>query len=452
VADGFNSKNFLDIASEFFDCGPDQDLYIAIRDCPVTKLWEFQEAYRVSIVSGMLQVPSLKEGELRPYVASPKGAGVISPWMRGSKSLDAKDFESEESVWAAIDAIKHRLLYCHSVALDNPFMGLLYDLDCPMEVYRTQLASFMSFLVHIRPLLEQGIVCFMPPDNPFMKLPDTDHPRTSPLAPLLADFLEEQAREGFLFPVEEIYRRAPVDVQERWTKGRWDKAEDFQLRLRWAFKDRINRAFAPLHATRKTLTPYLPFRCDLDIIATFQNRVQARAAEIQPALRAFPAWDNWLLAQLMDVDLPRIEALTPGEIVAIRSDETFENWRISIRTALQQAAALPFDLVNRDRAAKSIIKDILTPTQDSLTKKFETSRFLANLRTGTTALVCGSLGALAGYLINPGATMLVLGGAISVKAVDVTARFICDQIATEKLGGSRDSRRALMSHYSAVLD
>jgi hypothetical protein len=200
------------------------------------------------------------------------------------------------------------------------------------------------------------------------------------------------------------------------------------------------------------LTPYLPFRCDLDIIAAFQNRVEAHATEIKPELRAFPAWDNWLLAQLIDIDLPRIEALTPNEIVAIRSDGTFENWRISIRTALQQVAALPSDLINRERVAASLIKDILTPMRDSLTKKFRTSRFLANLRTGTTALVCGSLGAFAGYLINPEATALVLGGAISVKAVDVTARFICDQIGGEKLSGSPDSRGAIISHYSAVLD
>jgi len=96
--------------------------------------------------------------------------------------------------------------------------------------------------------------------------------------------------------------------------------------------------------------------------------------------------------------------------------------------------------------------ELLAPARDSLENKFRSSRFLAHVHAGTTALVCGSVGALAAYLINPAAIVPALIAAVSGKAVEVAARIICDQMEREKIGGSSDTRRAIMSHYSAILD
>src|SRR5687767_8026941 len=66
--------------------------------------------------------PVKPTGHLRPYLP-------IETWpMPGKPNTGYFVFDStEDDLWYTVDAIKHHLLYCHSVAIENPMAIWMMD-------------------------------------------------------------------------------------------------------------------------------------------------------------------------------------------------------------------------------------------------------------------------------------------------------------------------------------
>lgn len=108
----------LELACNYFGCSPDQELYAAVRDASPATLSDFREAYHDFASRTRLKALALQPGMLRPYLRTEGRAG-FQPWLWGG--FDLRQILGEPNgVWRAVDQIKHRLLYCHSVAVDDP--------------------------------------------------------------------------------------------------------------------------------------------------------------------------------------------------------------------------------------------------------------------------------------------------------------------------------------------
>ena len=277
MSDNSTPKNILDLACGFFSCDPDQALYQAVQRSSTETLRKFREAYRAFAEEERIEVPDLKKGELRPYIASPHWNGITPPWMHGGIPFYAEDFDNPDNVWAVVDAIKHRLLYCHSVSLDDPLANIA--ITNPFlegdDIYRARLANLASFLVHMRPLIERGIISFVPPTMPFVgpnafkfglsmggNRPSKSLPLDSPLMPLLEDFLKSRAQEGFKFSFDEFLPSAPVNSQEWWNLQLKDETgqRHIQARMFLAAMSRIHGAFSPVLYAPGKFTLHFPFK------------------------------------------------------------------------------------------------------------------------------------------------------------------------------------------------
>src|SRR5580704_5208813 len=117
-------SNILELASAFFGTDQHEDLYAAFGDASPDRLEEFLVLYREFASDGRLKAPPLEEGELRPYLST-TSREYFAPWELGAFDLSNKAFGDANSLWRAVDQIKHRLLYCHSVAVEDPLGDIL---------------------------------------------------------------------------------------------------------------------------------------------------------------------------------------------------------------------------------------------------------------------------------------------------------------------------------------
>src|SRR5207249_1368981 len=79
-------------------------------------------AYRIFAKREEAAPPKLSPSTVRPYLPY-----VDKPdWAIGGLQLDYNTLQDDDAEWKIADAIKHRLLYCHSIALDDPLGHLLF--------------------------------------------------------------------------------------------------------------------------------------------------------------------------------------------------------------------------------------------------------------------------------------------------------------------------------------
>jgi hypothetical protein len=78
-----DTSTILDLACQFFECHPDQELYAAVLDASAAKLHEFLDRYRNFAATSPLTAPRLEPGTLRPYLRTDRtlhGGTGGPPW------------------------------------------------------------------------------------------------------------------------------------------------------------------------------------------------------------------------------------------------------------------------------------------------------------------------------------------------------------------------------------
>jgi hypothetical protein len=119
--DATTPDNVLDFALARFAPSSEEDLYVAVRSATAAQLEKFLDDYAEFAATRTTHTPPLKSGELRPYFP----AGDMPAWLQGRFTVDNHALTEEGGDWKAVDAIKHRLLYCHSVAFDDPMPSVV---------------------------------------------------------------------------------------------------------------------------------------------------------------------------------------------------------------------------------------------------------------------------------------------------------------------------------------
>jgi hypothetical protein len=445
----------LELACQFFAANPDEELYVAVKDATAKKLDSFLEMYHEFANASRLKTPVLQPGMLRPYLQTDQFGSRADAWLRGAFDLGVQALEDESAVWKVVDEIKHRLLYCHSVAVDDPF-GIIVALARndnlhPADVARNKgrLLNYVNLLIHLRPLIERHILCFMAPE--YYDKGD-EHP--APLKYLFNGFSNQSA----VLPtpdIREFINRAPQGTRNHWDKLRQlERGEELILdTLRSVAVDRIYDTFSGLSSAPGRISPYFPFRYDIELISVFQDQMRLAAAGAASdtknlGLLDVPDRDNRLLTELVKLDLPGLASLSPDDIVSIRQGDVFEEWRDTLKTGLQRASELDPKLLDLDKAARAVVTEAVQPAYRKLQKEFKSSSFLGQVGSASTTLVCGGIGGIAGYLVEPSMGGLV--GALTGSFAEAAAELF-KKWAKARGEMPAEIQAATRSHYVALL-
>lgn len=441
-----NATTLLELASEFFGCEADDRLFHVVKSASIEKLQEFYHNYKIFAAETRSRAPTLTEGELRPYLPANSNS---ADWIVGDLQLSSSTFDDYESRWQAIDKIKHRLLYCHSVALDHP-LGLILEIatsssvsEYSRETYRNRVVNFFRFMIDLRPLIEAHILCLTNPGHQLSGIwPKTD------IETELRALIE---RDHSVLPkTEEFIRVAPQNVKEQWAallrEGHRDRLER-AIALKAC--DRINRVFGAWRDEPEKFNLYFPFQYDVRLIAAWASQKDISSVDSAAPLSQFRDRDTRLLNQFLELELPGLRRLDPKQIATIRAADKFVDWRNELREALQKISQLPSDYLNRERELQEEFKYQMRSAQKGIEAEFKKSSFLAESRDAGTKFVVGGVGILAGILIHPAAAIEIIakGG---TKAAEIGTDFLFRRVLNR--APPKDIKNAILSHYVAAIN
>jgi len=429
-------NNVLDFLLASFACAQEMDLYDAVRTATPAQMESVLNEYRSFASVRTVQAPLLSDGELRPYFTTESD---LAPWVNGAFNMWISTFINPEGIWQAVDAIKYRLLYCHSLAVDDPLgTMMLYYQD---NTRREPLLNYVNFLLHMGPLVRSHALCFVAPAGYFESVMQT----------IVRGGFESRLKEMLsgksilqTLDFREIMHKAPEEIQQRWKDLLHSTSGEETLReanYDAAFK-RIGKTIdAAVHAPG-LLSVYLPFRYDIDLLSRYQQQ-----ALLDESI-SLPDADNWLLSRLIDIELPGIDTLSPDEVVNIRTQsEEFEHWRGVLRDAIQHADTIPANVLGRNVAIRREVQAKLREGKARLEASLPKSAVLKGLKKGTVSMLGGVISAAIVLLLDPTKSVGATLAAIAATAVSAGVATVAE--ASE--GSSNQAKRAAWSHYVAML-
>jgi hypothetical protein len=432
-----SANNILDFTLAHFAPSKEEDLYEAVRCATSVDLDNFAGAYGDFASRGTTHAPPLQEGELRPYFPSWGQA----EWTHGGFTLNYDALKLEGGDWAAADAIKQRLLYCHSVAFDDP-MGQMVTLAAAQMRLKNQgdsgmqaLLNYVNLLLHFSELLRSHVVCTVSPEN---YLPAHTVPRTVSLNQEMQASLENSE----LPEIDELMQAAPEDIQALWRR-QMSEPNGTKLLKEVSFGvacERISAAIEGVSAAQGRLSLYLPFRYDVDLLKRYPKPLDGTTPI------DFPERDNWLLDQLIDLELPNLDLLSPSDVLAIRAGSEFSRWRNVLKEALSHARAIPLDVWNREREVRREIDDRLKEGKVQLEADISKSPALDGVKKGSITMLVGLASVGVTCLLNPASLLVVL-----VLAAGASATVTAIAEAIKSSGAATKDRRGALAHYVAVL-
>src|SRR5262245_52381566 len=147
-----DSATVLDLIRKHFgeDVGPDLIAALGVKLPPEFR--KFLVEYR-EWVHGNPRVPPRAEAHLRPFVTGSYDRSRRVP-------LYDLVFQGDETrISSAIDAIKHQLLYCHSVAIEDPLQHLIFgEENLPPVALASMRGGNLGFRINSGPLFRRYLI------------------------------------------------------------------------------------------------------------------------------------------------------------------------------------------------------------------------------------------------------------------------------------------------------
>jgi hypothetical protein len=322
--------------------------------------------------------PRQSSSEIRPY--------VLANQRHRPGSYASHSTWKEQSRWEAVDAIKHRLLYCHSVAIENPmaiwmsessFINPTYDsalrggyLGWPHNA-PSMLVGWLSFLLELRPAIESGAILIIEEESRDLVMAFS--PKEVGLDDDTADRLRRELGLESIFELTRAMKTLCVLVRRREFSR---QAVNFELSDN-GLKALFNRKFG-----------------------TNQRAAGALRPDVDTALQT-----------LLATDLPSLGQLSIQDLVAVRHDaEAFQTWRGHLHQVVDRFSSMDdyAEMTDADRgvALRERFSRELLDWKNSLRNDLSRSPSLSR-RLGERA-VGFTLGAVAGSLIaGPTAALAV---------------------------------------------
>jgi hypothetical protein len=353
------AADIYEIVEEHFGEPASPDLVLKVRQGRHETAVDFGRRYREWVVTQKPRIAEKATRQLRPFIEAayhgPKGVSLFAPAFSND----------ENQLWALYDGLVHHLLYCHSVAIEDPLMHLItssgvgpregpfLSLQGGMLGFRfnpTIIASrYIALLVELRGLVDCGAVIIVETGPSPMSgyapqvrvYREADPPgvgtyqfRGRPYVLSDAQFAQIQQRVGL-----RLAERAEADLAQQYSEGDitdYMRQERQKVLLKIALGEIANAARVSDRVG------------DLDIY--LRSHFQENA--LTEALAVAPEWlvgssphlqrQMTLLDRLLQLVLPDLSNLAPGDIRAIRrSDETFNRWRHALEAGLAAVETPP---------------------------------------------------------------------------------------------------------------
>lgn len=279
---------------------------------------------------------------LFPYIPLPRSATAPRGMTLTFEDLMTHDISA---IFAGGDVLKHHLLYCHKVALDDPFVHVemlfhpssfgRWSIPTERDRLRAELRRYLTgsftLLMTLRPLIEDEILYFIDPYDYW----HTNESASSLLIEV-GDYTDWSTitKAGGSGTGMSKPRRAAIDLASTVIASEY-------------------------HGTNFAM--YFPYEGYREI---FKHLVKAGFPGLTSA-RASAESDTIVLGDLLDMSVPAIGELTPHDLASIRrNDELFESWRADLRSAIVSAKTYFRDrqLFDIDAAELEHVRACLLPT------------------------------------------------------------------------------------------
>ncbi len=405
-------------------------------------LWDLGVKYEVHEQNHKRYAPDRNDGQLRPYL--PVRSNKTVDWARGGVGLDLYTFDNADHVWKAVDNLKHMLLYCHQLAIDDPgalifdSLRLGYGVKSNPQVFldaKRRLQEYFPFLYHFKPLIDDGILILLSQKTSLDCMKDISwdtekrtkrEKRFKRLAMSLdyTDFFKQvelRATRRFFEFSDPIYKEIIIDVAE----------------------DNLGRMALMSREITGGVDFYLPFRSWRGVLL---DLVKEAVESIQP--EAVPDSELRLLTELISIDIPGISKLPVEDLISLRkNNETFNDWRMTLGRGLERLSNLPGNRLDQQKDGLRVLREEIGKAKADLSQKFDSDSFLTSMHAESKNFAVGAIG------IGATATLLAqnveeLVDPIAAGAVSAMVKILWD-LASRKGGDS--SIKALQNHYVSIV-
>ena len=335
-------KTTVDVFETEFGAQLGPDLIQCVQEASLDQLRDLQD--RVS--SGPRpEPPSKTDGRLRPYV--PFGE------IRGG--LDRQDFMHPQRAQTVLNGLRHHLLYCDSLAIEDPLPGLLdhFALDEPVlslnaDKNRRKLVGCLHSLDRVQPLIRAGVLVLVD---------------TTPELRTRVDLLDD--------PVKVAGEADFADVPP-WKAERLEEGGQIVRELL------INSAAVALSRMLDAADEH-PDAVDLCLpFAYYEQTLRAVAQEAEESVAAqAPDVEVRVIQDLLNVTLPTLPNLSQPDLVAVRhTEEALANWRGALERGLGSLHALDQEFLDPQNEALRTIKQELEEEHERVYDDIDRSLFL----------------------------------------------------------------------------
>ncbi len=440
-------SNVLDFLLESFSPLHEEELYESVRVSSLSARKDVLYRYDQEVERGTFLPAPLRAGELRPFI--PKVDGLAN-WVDGAGKLglDPSSLLAADDLWDFVDAVKHHLLYCHAIVVDDPLVLVLGDAIRSMELERDggtpenedALLNYVQAVTHLGQLLRENILFLVDRHGLSPSLHQYDYGTVQQRLMELGRPYREKA------DIRELLARAPRDLQ-----GKWNELLDSDPGQEAIFKDahydasamRIATGLSSPLVSRGLASLHVPFKYDLALIEACHEALR------RDHLREWSAGNSWLMTRVVDLNVPGISDLDPGEVSEIRRGPEFEKFREAIRNAITLAEALPQTLVDRDVEIQRHVRSILARARTDLEQSMEESPTLAAIRKGSVSMMAGGLAAIVTNALSPTETVTIPVILAALAGAAVPALVDAAQAATN-VQGAQDANRSALAHYMCL--
>lgn len=428
-------KSTIQVIEEVFQSELCPDLVDIVQRAPDRQFAKLTEAVEEFCYSDPAVGIPREQGELRPYFSSHYRRNRYADWVVRGIGIDRRTFDDVEHVWTAIDSLKLRLLYCHSIAIDDPG-SFIMDLFRPyfrcidrfwreFDNVKQRFINYLSFLIQVKPLIDAGVLILVPQNV-------TDNQREE------GGYKAGYARER----LERLREKLDFsDFAREWTK-QLDPIEevtnDFDDMFAEGFIEVAEDSFSATATVSQHVTGgvdfYFPFQYWHQVYRDMVTQIDLDLRRLSVSEH-----QNALLQQLICLPVPGLPELDPKRIVEIRQKEdAFEDWRQTLGRSLERLATVPKDGLTYEQDCLRVIRNETHESLKRLKQGIAGSSFLSKLGQGGKTLVIGSLSALAAQPFVGGLEAgLVTAGTTALA-----------ELIVQKLKTNSDTK-ALISHYVA---
>jgi hypothetical protein len=399
---------------------------------------DFAQFYADTWINLLPEIPALKPGELRPLIWSPdtyRGADVrrVLTLDHGSSPIDTTD-PAEVS-----EAVKHHLLYCHQLAIYDPFLDVLEPFGVFRKARRTDLlpagagygtdsSQWWSGRVddELRISMVRSLGWWLEALMPLRELIKDGTLQVLPRMPVYSSLFLDESERAIL---RSCLKQESHDTGQRstdiWSSDGYDPQ---------SLAHNLATLFAKVEHLENKVTPYIPTYDHWILLRYLLTRTALEQRNVRPNLS-----ESRVLLDLLKLRVPTFERLSVDDVATVRDTDAFRQFRADLRSALLEVRSIDASDPQALANAREWMSDSMTKATQSIVSRPSLPRRIARL--AIPAGLAFGIGSIPDFATgNPLALAAAAGASVTSVAVNLI------------LARTNRPDRALLQHYALMTE